>query len=417
MSRTRETPAVLIVGINVTQTSEAVRRAEALGLKVYVADSPAKLAEHGELLTPATVPRPLDFEMADEVVALAAQISTESQLKGVIAFEEYALLGVAVANARFSLPGTSVETVRTTLSKFRTRQVLAAAGLPSIEFRLGHGIEDIYRFGDDHGYPLIIKPDNLKGSIGVFKIAVCGEVEDRFKRLAERVDPSNGFMIEEFLEGSEFSTEGIVHRGQVRIWSATEKILIPGTPVEGGHITPLAHPLIGAGFLQDYTTRICRALDVGFGPFHIESYIVGDRVIVGEVHTRYGGDQITTITQLSRGCDIHTPLFCEMAGIPHEFSIEEPRKQAGIFFLTPEPGLLRRVEVDDRFGLPDVVRHSITKKAGDLIGPIENSYDRAGWFIVAGSRREELLRKAETYRPMVRFDTGGNGTSPSLSTR
>lgn len=405
MSHTREAPAILIVGINMTQVNEAVRRAEALGLTVYVADSPAKLAQHDDLLTPTTIRRTVDFEEPDDVVELVGQIITECDLKGVISFDEYALLATAAANTRFGLPGASLQTVRDTRSKFRTRQILAEAGVHSIAFRLGHDVADVHSFGDEHGYPLVIKPDNLKGSLGVFTVPTREEVEDRFQRLTEHIDPAGGFMIEEFLAGSEFSIEGLVRHGQVHIWSATEKLLVPGTPVEAGHITPLTHPMIDAEFLQDYTARICRALEIDFGPIHIENFIVGDRVVVGEVHTRYGGDQITRITQLSRGCDLHTPLFCEMAGLPYELSGGEPRRQFGVFFLTPRPGLLRSVEVDERFDAPDVVAYRVTKKPGDLIGRVENSYDRAGWFVVEGSDRDELIEKAEKYRPLVMFDT------------
>ncbi len=395
----------MIVGINVTQTSEAIRRAEALGLNVYVADSPAKLAEHSDLLTPTTILRPVDFEAPEQVAELVGKVRAERDLKGVIAFEENALLSVAVANARFSMIGTSVETVRNTLSKFKSRQILDDAGLPSIKFRLGHGVEDVYKFGADHGFPLIIKPDSLKGSIGVFKVPSMDDVEARFERLAKHTDPRRGFMIEEFLAGSEFSAEGLVYRGDVRIWSVTEKILIRGTPVEGAHITPLCHPTLSAEYLQEYITRICKALNIDFGPFHIESYLAGDEVIVGEVHTRYGGDQITTITQLSRSCDFHTPLYCELAGLPHKIPVGDPRSHFGVFFLSAPPGRLVSVDIDDDFRAPEVVRHSITKKPGDLIGPVENSYDRAGWFIVQGSRREDLIRKAELYRSMVKFRT------------
>ena len=90
----------------------------------------------------------------------------------------------------------------------------------------------------DFSYPLILKPKDATSSQGVFRI-------EKYDEIAEHVEETRKFtrsgdvIIEEFLEGSEYSIETITSKGKTTVVQYTEKFITPFPyTVEMSHLQP-----------------------------------------------------------------------------------------------------------------------------------------------------------------------------------
>ncbi len=78
-------------------------------------------------------------------------------------------------------------------------------------------------------------------------------------------------------------------------------------------------------------------------------------------------------------------------------------------YLFPSPGVVRSVEVGERFAdHPDVAYLEIRAKPGDRIGPVDSHPARAGVVITTGDTREAAVALAEKVVDSVVIETSGN---------
>ncbi len=87
-------------------------------------------------------------------------------------------------------------------------------------------------------YPVIIKPRDAFSSRGVYRCDNLDEVKAHIEE-SRSFSSSGDVLLEEFLEGKEYSVEAITFRGETSIIQYTEKFITPyPNTVETGHLQP-----------------------------------------------------------------------------------------------------------------------------------------------------------------------------------
>jgi len=133
----------------------------------------------------------------------------------------------------------SPQITETCLDKWLMKRVLQSGNVQCAKgILIGPNDELTQKLPDDLIFPIIIKPRDSFSSRGVYK---C----DSYKELCSHVDDSRNYstnrdiIIEEFLEGKEYSVEAITFRGKTTIIQFTKKFITqyPYT-VELGHLQP-----------------------------------------------------------------------------------------------------------------------------------------------------------------------------------
>jgi biotin carboxylase len=387
-------PRLFLVGIAETHLERAIARAQAVGFEVVVGDSARSLARFAAVVAGADRLVPVDYTSYADLARAAEELQRERPLHAVFSFKQDALAATARVQRDLRLHGNPPDAVDACIDKPTARRRLAQVGIAGAQFRECATVAALEDFARALGGPVVVKPPDRQGSLGVGRIDRPGEAAAAF-RAALRHSRSGRVLGEELVEGREVSIEGLVSRGRCVVLGVTEKLLYPGTFVESGQITPDVGDELSREEYERVTRRIVEALAVRLGPLHIECFHTPDgRVLVGDLHTRYGGDHIPTLTELSTGSDLHTPIFEELLGTGGEPAAPAPpRRFAGIRYLAPEPGMLSAVSGLERArGIPGVVDLGVIREPGEEIPPLRSSDDRSAWIIATGRDREAVVR-------------------------
>jgi biotin carboxylase len=288
--------------------------------------------------------------------------------------------------------------------KDRCRAILGAAGFRQPAVRLCAGIDDAIAFLGSSKGPWVIKPRDQTASIGVSKIQ---DVSELAQAMAELTDKSS-FLVEEFVEGREYSAEGVFIGGMPTVLAVTAKEKLPPPHfVEIGHVLPAELEDAAREEIELTTGAALIALGLGFGVFHAELWLTDDGVVMGEVHPRPGGDWLhVLLSHAIPGLELFGLVFDDALGLPPACDLTPTRGAAARFLAPQQPGRLVRVEGWEAvLAHPAVLHAELNVDIGAELGPVCQSGDRAG-VVVVGAERADLARQlAEELAASVRFIT------------
>jgi biotin carboxylase len=344
--------------------------------------------------------------------AACLDIARRERADGVIHIcSEVAMAALGWINQELGLHGPDVATVVRSTNKERMRRAFEVGGALSPRSLCVRTAEEAVSAARSVGGVLIVKPSRNSGSRGVSQLpadASDGQVAAAFHRaLSESRDPS--VMIEQFVEGPEFSVEALVWPGHVEVLAVTDK-LTTGAPhfVELGHTQPSRLDPASLALVRDAALRGIRALGLEWCAAHAEVKLAADGPYLMEIGARLGGDFITTeLVPRSTGIDMVAAAISLALGEDPDLTPAHPPRGAAIRYLTPPPGMVQRIEgVEQAREMPEIEIVDIYVKPGDRIGPLESSLARAGHIIAEGKDADEAARRAEAGRDGVRVGVG-----------
>lgn len=186
-------------------------------------------------------------------------------------------------------------------------------------------------------FPVIVKPIDSGGSRGVTKVDCLQDLSIAIRR-AKSFSLNQRVLIEQYIDGPEYSVEAISYQGTHHIVAITEKVTT-GAPnfVELAHFQPA---LLDAESCKKVHALVKQALDIllfSDGPSHSEVRFdqFGNCFII-EIGTRLGGDFITSdLVRLSTGYDI-VEASIELACGRFIFPELKYEKFSGVYFKSPE---------------------------------------------------------------------------------
>lgn len=319
------------------------------------------------------------------------RICQEEQIDGICTVaSDVAAPTVAYVANRMGLPGNRYEAAVRANNKFLMRQAFASASVPCPQFRCvtDTSAETLEQLRSGLELPLIVKPSDRSGSLGVSKVEL-------WEDLAPAIEAAIGFsfrkeaMVEEFIEGREISVEFISYAGKHYPLQITDKVT-----TEAPHFVELEHhqpsSLSPEMFSEIYciTDRALTALGLTDGASHAEYKITpSGRIAVMEIGGRMGGDFIgSDLVRLSTGYDFLRGVIKVALG---EFTIPElPLHQcAGVYFLSAEtPGVLPYITEAMRY--PEIVA---AEQTDSELHHITCSSERSGYFIYQSEKKFEII--------------------------
>jgi biotin carboxylase len=286
------------------------------------------------------------------------------------------------------LRGNSHRCAHLLRDKSAMRELLAAAP-DAVAARNVTDIDSLTEFGKCHGFPFIVKPVDAAASFGVRLVPGPEAVAEVWPVLTALRDstthpfahyfPMTEFLMEEYLDGPEYSVESISFDGDHILVAITEKASGPNF-VEFGHALPARLTSADEAGISRCVTELLDAVEFRHGPAHTEVKLTeaGPRVI--ESHGRTGGDRIRDLVEAAYGLDLERQAIGWAAGVlPALTAPASLRQAAATRFLTAEPGQV--VGID---GVADVLDHEgvldvdIAVAVGDMVRPVQASWDRVG---------------------------------------
>ncbi|MBN3035449.1 MAG: ATP-grasp domain-containing protein [Bacteroidales bacterium] len=288
----------------------------------------------------------------------------------------------------------SVEHIEQCRNKFLMKQAFLRSGVPcakGVLIRPGMALD--HDEISDLGWPLIIKPLDAFSSRGVFRMETTEDIE-RHLDTARSYSSNGQVLIEEFIEGPEFSVESITYEGQTHIFQITDKVITmyPST-VELAHIQPAAIDFISRSAIENTVIKAIKALGIDFTASHTELKLSPRGPVIIEVGARLGGDFISSyLTETSTGTSLEKAAIRAALGIPPEV---QPRHEQGAvirYLLLEEDMIVQHVgNWKQLLEEPDMIYANVYLKPGDRIPPVTDSAKRPGFVIVKGNTRDEAL--------------------------
>ncbi|MFE5888961.1 ATP-grasp domain-containing protein [Streptomyces sp. NPDC056468] len=345
--------------------------------------------------------RACDTQDADAVVAACREIAADGELVGVTSvYEYYCDMGAQVA-ARLGLPGPDPTAVAACRSKASMRAAMSSTPGLNPPFRVCSSPEEAASAAAGIGFPVVVKPLDLTGSLWVRRCETAGEVDAITREILEigeylgqQVTPQ--VVVEECVPGAEYSAE-VVHG---KVLGLTEKICSePPLFLEMGHIFPARLPGGRERLLVEKAEQAVKAIGVTWGPAHVELKLTADgsdaRVI--EVNGRIAGDRIPELVRIASGVDMcRLHMTALLGGTPDLTAVCD--RTAAVHFLMSAP--LGRLDAIDGVTEAQAMEgvHEVHMRPGVQPGMVYkangSNRDRAAWIITEGADRDEALGRA-----------------------
>jgi biotin carboxylase len=381
-------PTLVLVGgaravaLNVDMAVQALEQARSRGLRTHVTGQAETLVATPAVVAAADEVTPVGFMRPGQTADWAhLRQAAGDRFDAVFSVQEMAQRAVAETALAVGAPGNPVEAVIRVRTKDLCRTALAAAGFPQPAVRLCTGPGDAESFLRGSAGPWIVKPRDAMGSTGVSRIDGITDLPAALALL-----PDQGpFLVEEFVEGPEFSVEGVFLGGAPTVLAITAKHKVPPPAfVEIGHVLPAELSETTRREIERQVGLALTTAGLRTGGFHAELWLTEGGIVLGELHTRFGGDWIhRMLAHAIPGIELFGLVFDDMLGRSRTHGSLAPTRAAAVRYLTPPPGRVVAVR-----GLDAVATHPAVLYAGCRIGPgdqvppLRNSTDRVGCVVV-----------------------------------
>ena len=381
------TPRVLVVGGGVNQL-ELVRRAKQRGCWVAVSDinnDPPCRAEADEFYQIDTTDKAETY-----CAAQSAQITAVTTDQSDVAVPTAAYIAEL-----FGVPGIGFETSLRFTNKHLMRRVVALSRpdlLP--DSRLCENESELL---DHLGSPeishrqFLVKPMNSQGSKGVARLKP-NNYRDATS-IAFRESRGHGVLLEEFVEGDEFSVESFVVDGAVHNLAVTRKFHFPQNDCIDYRNTYLGDiPLDLENILYSANAAVIALLGLKTGSTHGEYKVCGDRVVLMEIAARGGGGNISgkIIPFLTEFSPTDALLDFALGTRPKVRANSYRNKFAVLRFFDFPPGRVEKVS-HELVPTSHLLHFELNLRPQDVIRVVRSSRDRTGYFIVGADSREQVL--------------------------
>ncbi|MGW5132777.1 ATP-grasp domain-containing protein [Streptomyces sp. NPDC004135] len=348
-----------------------------------------------------------------EWIDMAAAVHARHPFTRIGTFGERDQDHYAVIAEALGLTAHSPATVSLVHDKEAMRIRLREAGVDATASARVADLAELRAFVTEHGLPCVVKPVSSSGSAGVTKVTDDSQLAEAFERAGGSYLglTNTGVLVEEFLDGTQYSVEAFSEAGEHQVVTVTRKYSDPGTLVELGHVSPAPLPDDVRAEVDTYVAAVLDALGIAFGPTHTEVVLGerGPRLI--ETHVRMGGDLIPALTLDATGVDVDDCTARQtlgekvLPGIRATLAEERPARCSAIWFAALDAtGVLDEVVgVDEARARPGVTEVTVAARPGARIDGLRNSESRVAYARALADTADEAVTAAREAAESLEF--------------
>jgi len=376
-------PAFVLVGGSRSQLG-LLEQARALGHEVCVVDG----AETAPLLAAADVGIVRNFVDVDGVLDDLRANEVEPVAVATMGSDQ-AVLPTARLAERLGLPGLPVRTAEVVADKRKMRAAFEAAGVPAAAGREVKGVEDAAAAFEVTG-PAVVKPVDGSAQRGVTEVRSAEELPAAFER-ALAASRTGAVVLDQYLEGDEFTINGFLLDGEYFPMSITKRLLHPPPPL--GVCIAHRYP---SGLSPEREHELFRVAELASGAVGIEtgpSYVQVREDFVIEVGARLGGGKDAELAKLVTGFDaIRANTLWTLGGLtPGDLEHGEPVARHGqVRFVVAPPGRIVRLNAEPALALDGVHEAGFYWCEGMTLPPLTSGAERLGYLVLTATGESDL---------------------------
>jgi biotin carboxylase len=395
---------VLIVGCGFPQLG-LLRAARELGLSVVGVDANPR----------AIGARECDefCEVSTHDVDAVVRAAKDARVDGITTCgSEVALLTTVRAAAVLGLPFYGdAATVERCQAKDLMREAYAEGGAPIPAFAATNAFEHVEAFVERVGLPVVLKPSRGWGQRGVSKVESLSELKTAYER-AREASQGGVVLVEEFVEGDEFSVNAYTLGDVTTVCSVTERVIThyPDPPgITFAEWYPSGLDRSSEAKAMEAALAGIRALGIRRGPTYTQLRMGGKGAKIVETAYRLGGGLDPDVALLASGVS----LFRKILGVAlgnsewESAGAERPSVAGAIGkFLIGRPGRVARISgLEEARAMPGVVGAEVYVSVGSTVAPLTDGSKRVGHVLVVGDGKADANERASRAASAIRIET------------
>lgn len=368
---------IAIIGASYLQAS-LIEKAKQMGLETHV--FAWKANDVGEKI--ADYFYPISIVEKEEILSKCIEIGVD----GVCTIaSDLAVITANYVADKMGLIGNSLDCTLKSTNKHEMRNCFEMNGDPSPKSIRVSSVDDLE--GVELSYPVIVKPLDRSGSRGITKLESADGLEDAI-HIAIEQGFEDAALVEEFVEGKEYSVEYISWEGIHSFLALTYKFT-SGAPhyIETGHLEPAPVDEKVVERIKSITEHALDSLGIKYGASHTEVKVNTDGAInIIEIGGRMGGDLIgSSLVKLSTGVDFVEQVIRVSLG-EKPIIIKKKGCYAGIRYIFDRTDieLFNNLKTNRPELLVDYEINNITDEK------VTDSASRFGYYIISADTLEEI---------------------------
>lgn len=335
-------------------------------------------------------PYEIGFRDVEGTINLVSQMMYRYNVKYIFTLNEYYISIAAQLAEKYNLSHYAIgcKAAEACRNKKKAKRIFKEEHIPSADYILIKSPLEFVRALEKFKYPIVVKPSNDSGSN---LVSICDDIQELqeavtriytspFNYVNERMD--NEVLIEEYIDGQEYSIETYTIKGEHNIVAFTYKET--KNSVEIGHTVPAKLSKKDESAISKIVENALNALDVKYGVTHTEIKLTDAGPKIIEINGRPGGDHIDELVKMAKGLDIREiALKIAISGEYHKpEGVSATSASAAILFLySPRTGRVI-FKIDDSFySHPGLKDYYLPISDGDWVSKTTNNFNRLGYFI------------------------------------
>ncbi len=309
---------------------------------------------------------------------------------------------VAYLNEQLGLHGIGMELANLFTDKSLQREFCRSHGLPVPDFKLCRSAEDALPMLKKYG-KIIIKPIDSQSSRGVYTIMTEKQLREKLEDTLSYSNRDKAFLAEEYIDGAEFTIDGVVIGGHHYPLCISVKEMYPQNPnVSRMQSYSYRSAIYDYDALRETNRALFQLAGLPMGLTHSEYKFHNGKFYLIEAGARGGGSNLSAkIVPFMSGIDNYDYLIREALGEP----VDEEKLKTHIFseekyvvmrFFDFGEGIADRVEgLDYLRNHPLLLDYQLNVKPGDELRNPKYGRLRPGHFIIGGDGEAYVRQEAE----------------------
>ena len=369
---------IAIIGATYLQ-EPLIRKAKEMGLETHVFAWAAN--DVGEKI--ADFFYPISIIEKEEILGKCIELEIDAICS--IA-SDLAVITVNYVAEKMNLTGNSIESALLATNKHEMRLAFEKNNDPSPHSVLVRTVEDI---NSEMKFPVIVKPLDRSGSRGVSKINSIEELPSAIK-CAEECGFIKGALIEQYVEGREYSVECISYQGTHHFLAITQKYTT-GAPnfIETGHLEPAQIDDEIRDKVKNVIFHALNSLKIKNGASHSEIKIDDDgNISIIEIGSRMGGDLIgSELVYHTTGIDyVKAVIQIALGEMPDLSPATTETGIAAIHYVCSDEDIYiyKQLLIDN----PDIIL--VANVPEKIEGAVTDSASRFGYYVLKSDNIEDI---------------------------
>lgn len=407
------TTRVLLLEAAGPESTAIAETAVARGYQVHAATDPDQFATYspalrktltGYVLTDFSQPE----QAVDDLVGYALRVGADA----VLTTNEYLTPLAAEICAELRLPGNNPALAHAARNKGDMIDQFTRCGVTAPRTHIVGREDELLQLvaAGQLTFPCVIKPAEGAGSAGITVVTCAADASAAFRATQEQrgmygIVLDERALVQELVEGTEYSVESFTQNGTSTHLCLTRKIVSSGHHrVELGHELPAVLPADTEHAVYKQVELAIAAVGIRSGATHTEVILAPDgQCTVIEIGARIGAGQIGFLLHHALGIDpwaacLDTALGRQARLTPARLGYATVR-----FLTAPYAGRLVAVT-----GLPNrspqvpIVR--VRKTVGETVNGARDNTGRIGSFVVVGHDQQSVDQYADHLAAQVRIE-------------